>query len=72
MARLNYKFGDILIYHSPYTNQDNIQDNICVYIREENRKAIVMFPEAEWAARVYPKTLRLKGGNDENTKDNRG
>ena len=68
MAQLNYKFGDILIYHSPYTNQEDI----CVYIREENRKAVVMFPEAEWAARVYPKTLRLKGGNDENTKDNRG
>lgn len=66
MAQLNYNFGDILIYHSPYTNQDNI----CVYIREENRKAVVMFQEAEWAARVYPKTLRLKGGNDENTKDN--
>lgn len=68
MAQLNYKFGDILIYQSPYTNQDSV----CVYIREENRKAVVMFPEAEWAARVYPKTIRLKGGNNENTKDNRG
>ena len=68
MAQLNYKFGDILIYHSPYTNQDSI----CVYIREENREAVVIFPKAERVARVYPKTIRLKGGNDENTKDNSG
>lgn len=43
-----YKFGDILDYKSPINNSKTK----CLFIREEGQKAVVMFENAEFAARV--------------------
>lgn len=44
-----YTFGDILRYTSP---QNPVQQTSCVFIRDDNGRAVVFFQHAEWAARV--------------------
>lgn len=46
---INYKFGDKLKYISPMI--DNFKTP-CVYLRDDNGKAVIMFRNAEWCARV--------------------
>lgn len=43
-----YKFGDILSFISPQNNSKTQ----CLFIRKEGNKAVVMFENAEFAARV--------------------
>ena len=45
----DYKFGDMLLYVSPMI--ENLETP-CVFIRDDNGKAVIMFRNAEWSARV--------------------
>lgn len=47
------RFGDILLYRSPVDGHKTP----CVYIRDDNGKAVIIFAHAEWVARVNYKTL---------------
>lgn len=49
-----YTFGDVLRYTSP---QDPIRQTLCVFVRDDNGRAVVFFQHAEWAARVNYKFL---------------
>ena len=44
-----FKFGDRLLYTSP---QDSNLRTDCVFIRDDNGRAVIFFAHAEWAARV--------------------
>lgn len=44
-----YYFGQRLIYESP---KADVGDTPCVFIRDDNGKAVIMFEHAEWVARV--------------------
>ncbi len=52
-----YEFGDKLLYQSPYC--DWLQTP-CVFIRDDNGKAVIMFAHAEWCARVSYNNLISK------------
>lgn len=54
---MGFNFGDKLLYNSPVKN--GLQTE-CIFIRDDNGKAVVMFPSAEWAARVNYKYLSRK------------
>lgn len=47
-------FGDVIAYSPPQRNCNKIP---CVYIRDDNGKAVVFFKRAEWAARVNYENL---------------
>lgn len=47
-------FGDIVFYCAPNT----FAVKPCVYLRQEGGKHVVMFENADWAARVGPNCLR--------------
>ena len=47
-------FGDKLFYTSP----NNGKATPCLFIRYEGRKIVVMFENADWAARVGPATIQ--------------
>lgn len=49
-----YTFGDVLRYTSP---QNHVQQTLCVFVRDDNGRAVVFFQHAEWAARVNYKFL---------------
>jgi len=44
-----FKFGDKLLYTSP---QGRNLRTMCIFVRDDNGKAVVFFAHAEWAARV--------------------
>lgn len=50
-------FGDKIFYTSPM----NGKTTPCVFLREECGKIVVMFKNAEWAARVWPATVATRG-----------
>lgn len=47
-------FGDIVFYCSPST----LTEKPCVYLRQEGFKHVVMFENADWAARVTSECLK--------------
>lgn len=49
VATNGFSFGDRLIYTSPQNPELKTR---CAFIRDDNGKAVVMFINAEWAARV--------------------
>ena len=51
----NYKFGDKIIYVSP---QDSELGTPCIFIRDDNGKAVVLFENAEWVARVNYRNIK--------------
>lgn len=51
-----FRFGEQLSYHSP--SVAGLQTK-CVFIRYDYSKAVIMFENAEWAARVNPKFLSI-------------
>ena len=53
-----YKFGDKLIYISPIV--ENLETP-CLFIRDDNDKAVVIFRNAEWCARVNYRFLIAEG-----------
>lgn len=55
-----FEFGDKLIYTSP---QKSDLKTPCVFLRDDNGKAVVMFSHAEWAARVNYLCLSKENGS---------
>ncbi len=51
---MRYDFGEKLLYVSPKVNGLKTP---CLFIRDDNGKAVVMFQHAEWAARVNYRQL---------------
>lgn len=49
VATNRFSFGDRLIYTSPQNPELKTR---CAFIRDDSGKAVVMFINAEWAARV--------------------
>lgn len=50
------KFGDKLKYASPFVHG---LETPCIYLRDDNGKAVVIFKDAEWVARVNYFLLRV-------------
>lgn len=50
------KFGDKLKYASPIVQG---LETPCIYLRDDNGKAVVIFKDAEWVARVNYRLLRV-------------
>lgn len=46
---MDYKFGDKLFYSSPLRKDLRTE---CIFIRDDNGKAVIMFGNAEWVARA--------------------
>ena len=46
---MDYKFGDKLFYNSPVRKGLRTE---CIFIRDDNGRAVIMFSNAEWAARA--------------------
>lgn len=61
---MEYHFGDKVLYCSPI--KDDLKTE-CIFIRDDNGKAVVMFRHAEWAARVN--YSRLISCDEESTSD---
>lgn len=53
-----FNFGDKLIYTSP---QKSDLRTPCIFLRDDNERAVVMFSHAEWAARVNYSCLSRDG-----------
>lgn len=49
-----YKFGDVLTYTSP---TDNKLKTPCVFVRNDQGKAVILLSYAEWVARVSYSSL---------------
>lgn len=64
--KFGYKFGDMLTYTSPINNELKTP---CVFVRNDQGKAVILFSHAEWVARVSYSSLS-KG--EDNTDYNEG
>lgn len=53
-----FEFGDKLVYTSP---QNSDLKTPCIFLRDDNGKAVVMFSHAEWVARVNYSYLSRDG-----------
>ncbi len=61
-----FEFGDKLVYTSP---QSSDLKTPCVFLRDDNGKAVVMFSHAERAARVNYRFLSVDNGGNYGTEN---